>query len=571
MRTCMWMAFVLGAAGVLAGCGGQEGVSLDAPALTVTARPIKALAFEWDAVAGATHYRLFEDVDGEAGPEPEQPLGDALPAGQQSLAKEVFLPARVNARYRLQACAGEACVDSAHVGIGGIDRGIGYFKASNAAAADEFGEGLALSADGNFLAVGAYLEDGLNVGVGSQPQRGAVDANVGAVYVFRRGDAGWLQEAYIKPAKALPGAQFGFRVALSGNGQRLLVGSPSDASGASGVGANPSAGPARAASGAAYVFDRDASGVWTQSVYIKAPASEAGAQFGQALSLSHDGQWAAVGQPFSAAGGSVSMYRHEAGGWGWQAQLTARYPGAGDNFGESLQLDPQGETLVVSASREDSAAGGADNALVDSGAVQVFQRDGNGVWQDLAYLKAPMPRLNGFFGYPVAVSAQGRTIVVGEPSYGTVGTTSKVGRVHVFRAQGATWALETSLTTPSPEASGTFGQTLALAADGATVAIANSGDDAPTLGLSGAPVLDAQVRNTGSVYVYRRDAAGTWSSPIHVQAPNSQFDLYFGWSLALSADGGTLAAYGSDYSSSSGIGGDQNDRSGQWTGAVYLY
>lgn len=566
-----WRQCVLVAGLIVSACGGGSGpVALEAPTLLVTARPIKVLAFEWGAVAGATHYRLFEDPDGEAGPQAERAIED-LPAVQRSFSAEVFLPDRVNARYRLQACAGDACVDSARVGIAGIDQGIGYFKASNAAAGDEFGEGLALSADGNFLAVGAYLEDGLNEGVGSTPQRGAANADVGAVYVFRRGAAGWVQEAYLKPARALSGALFGFRVALSGNGQRLLVGSPGDLSGGAGVGADPEAGPARAASGAAYVFDRDASGVWTPSAYIKAPASEADAQFGQALSLSHDGQWAAVGQPYSAAGGSVSVYRHGAGGWAWQAQLTAPYPGLNDHFGEALQLDPEGGLLVVGASREDSAAGGSDDTLIDSGAVQVFRRDGSGVWQNVANLKAPTPRPNGYFGFSVAVSSQGRTIVVGEEGEVTYGATPTVGRVHVFQAQGPAWALATTLNSPTPQASGVFGDKLALSADGALLAVANPFEDAVSSGLTGSPLFNGQNLNTGAVYVYRRDGAGGWSVPAYVKASNAQPDLYFGWSLALSADGRTLAAYGSDYSTSSGIGGDQNDRSGRWTGAVYLY
>jgi hypothetical protein len=73
---------------------------------------------------------------------------------------EVFLPARVNARYVLQACNGSGCTDSAPVSVvGTLAEAVGYLKASNTGAADEFGSGVALSSDGNTLAVGARYED----------------------------------------------------------------------------------------------------------------------------------------------------------------------------------------------------------------------------------------------------------------------------------------------------------------------------------------------------------------------------------------------------------------------------
>src|ERR1041385_6921069 len=56
-----------------------------------------------------------------------------------------------------------------------------YIKASNTDAGDLFGQMIALSADGNTLAVGAYLEDSSATGInGNQADNTAMDA--GAVY-----------------------------------------------------------------------------------------------------------------------------------------------------------------------------------------------------------------------------------------------------------------------------------------------------------------------------------------------------------------------------------------------------
>jgi hypothetical protein len=58
-----------------------------------------------------------------------------------------------------------------------------YVKASNTGAADQFGKSVALSNDGNALAVGAQLEDGSSTGIdGAQDVQTA--AKAGAAYLY---------------------------------------------------------------------------------------------------------------------------------------------------------------------------------------------------------------------------------------------------------------------------------------------------------------------------------------------------------------------------------------------------
>src|SRR5690554_2916284 len=72
-----------------------------------------------------------------------------------------------------------------------------YIKASNTGAGDYFGFSVAISADGNTLAVGAYWEDSNATGInGDQNDNSAPES--GAVYVFVRNETTWAQEAYIK-------------------------------------------------------------------------------------------------------------------------------------------------------------------------------------------------------------------------------------------------------------------------------------------------------------------------------------------------------------------------------------
>src|SRR3954454_3066442 len=70
-----------------------------------------------------------------------------------------------------------------------------YIKASNTQAFDQFGNAVAVSADGNTLAVAAALEASGATGVnGNQNDNSRPQA--GAVYIFTRTGATWSQQAY---------------------------------------------------------------------------------------------------------------------------------------------------------------------------------------------------------------------------------------------------------------------------------------------------------------------------------------------------------------------------------------
>jgi hypothetical protein len=97
-------------------------------------------------------------------------------------------------------------------------------KASNAGLEDYFGNVVALSEDGNTLAVSANHEDSNAIGVGGdQDNDDAVDS--GAVYVFGRdGAGGWSQQAYVKASNTTGYDLFGTSVALNDDGNTMVVG-----------------------------------------------------------------------------------------------------------------------------------------------------------------------------------------------------------------------------------------------------------------------------------------------------------------------------------------------------------
>ena len=140
----------------------------------------------------------------------------------------------------------------------------------------EFGHAVALSADGNTLAVSAYWESSNAKGInGNQKDESIPQA--GAVYVFTRRGTTWTQQAYIKASNTGEagtadafgeGDQFGFSLALSGDGNTLAVGALTEDSAAAGINGNQADNSAQSA-GAVYVFTR-AGTTWSQQAYVKA-------------------------------------------------------------------------------------------------------------------------------------------------------------------------------------------------------------------------------------------------------------------------------------------------------------
>jgi len=282
-----------------------------------------------------------------------------------------------------------------------------YMKASNTGPGDRrFGGdsfGSAVSISGDTLAVGAYKESSAATGIGGdQSDNGAIDA--GAVYVFTRDPARvWSQQAYIKASNTDEYDWFGGSVAISGD--TLAVGAWGEESNATGIDGDQNNNDDKN-TGAAYVFTRDAAGVWSQQAYIKASNADFDDEFGRSLALSSD--LLAVGATSEGDSGAVYLFvRDPVGIWSQQAHLKALNAGDMDEFGNSVGLSV--DALVVGAWREDGASTGVggdlvDNSAGDSGAAYLFMRDAAGTWSQQAYIKASNTNAGDWFGTSVAVT-----------------------------------------------------------------------------------------------------------------------------------------------------------------------
>jgi cysteine-rich repeat protein len=471
-----------------------------------------------------------------------------------------------------------------------------YLKASNAGAGRMFGNSIAVSADGNTLAVGSAYEPSGATGVGGD-QTDSSAPNAGAVYVFTRSGATWIQQAYLKASNTDAGDGFGSSVALSADGSTLAVGAASEASAATGVGGDQADDSAPSA-GAVYVFTRSGA-TWIQQAYLKASNTDAGDAFGLSVALSSDGATLAVGTLFESSAatgvggdqaddsailaGAVYVFARSGAMWSQQAYLKASNTEAEDYFGISVALSGDGSLLAVGAHGEDSAATGIDgdqqdNSLQVSGAVYVFGRTG-AIWSQRAYVKASNTGQPDGFGMSVALSVDGSTLAVGAPfeqsaatgvgGNGADNTAVMSGAVYVFARSGASWSPQAYVKASNTDERDQFGTAVALSADGSTLMVGAPAEDSAAVGTGGDQADDSK-DDAGAVYVLARSGT-TWAQQAYLKAFNTDEDDHFGGAVALSADGSTWAvsAFNED-SAATGIEGDQSSNAAPDAGAVYV-
>jgi hypothetical protein len=289
--------------------------------------------------------------------------------------------------------------------------------------------------------------------------------------------------------------------------------------------------------GAAWVFVR-AAGVWTQQAKLVGTGASGSARQGASVGLSADGNTAMVGGPEDNNGAGAAWVFVRAGGvW---TQQGGKLVGTGA-APSSLGLG-QGFSVALSADGKTAIVGAPDDNLL-AGAAWVFVRAG-GVWSQQAGKLVG----SGAFGpaqqgTSVALSADGNIAIVGGPF-----DSAFSGAVWVFIRSGAMWTQQAKLA--DPIAGG--------ARQGLSVALSTDGNTA----LVGGPFDSARA---GAAWVYTR-SGGVWTQqgPKLVGTGAVANDLQ-GTSVALAGDGNTAIVGGPGDNNEAGAAWVFVRRSGVWT------
>lgn len=516
----------------------QSPVVPAAPHVTVGA-DLKQLIFDWNPVLLATHYQVLVNADGHSG---YTPLGDPIPATQTraTIGIAVHLQRWANALYIVSACNLAGCHDSAPIFPRDqmLDT-IGYFKASNSDASDQFGYALALSSDGSTLAVTSHNEASIATGInGTQSDNSS--PNSGAVFVFRRISGHWQQEAYIKGVTLANWFGWSFApypqtLSLNNDGSMLVIAEPLHDT--NGVGT----------AGEVGIYRRASNGSWSRSAALHAPDITPAGYFGQSVDVSLDGltlRVAALQPRINGAGvGTTYLYKRTGNTWALTNTFAPYYPGDRCEYG---RMSGDGNTLVSNCVKPDNT--NRVITLKHSGA---------------SWVHAPDVSLPDQSTQPFALNSAGTVLALVDDN-----------AVGVYRWSGSAWTRESLIPAPNltTDIFVGFGQAMAFDKAGNTLAIGDYNSPA-----GGAGVMTAASQSNthdGAVFVYGHTSSASkpWVLRSVVKAPNPANQDLFGISLALCGTGRTLAvgAY-RESSAARGIDGNRTNAGAPESGAVYLY
>jgi hypothetical protein len=246
---------------------------------------------------------------------------------------------------------------------------------------------------------------------------------------------------------------------------------------------------------------------WAQVQKLSPSDSKPNDFFGSSVAVSSDGSIMVVGAPRASDQGRAYVFVKNGATWTQQQELNSSDPGV-TQFGTSIAISPDGNTLVVGATDGNSNMG-----LGGNGNAFVFAKNGP-TWTQQAELSAPDGATLDLFGASVAASDS--TVVVGAPQT-KVGSNNQQGTAYVFVPSGGTWILQQELTASDGAGSNQFGGSVAVSGDGST----------------------AFVSGGIAVYVFLGNG-GTW---IQQQELTSSIGSVGGY-LAVSGDGSTVVTDG---------------------------
>ena len=160
--------------------------------------------------------------------------------------------------------------------------------------------------------------------------------------------------------------------------------------------------------------------------------------FGESTATSTNGAVTVVGSPEHNSSGAVYVFTGAGSAATQTAELTPSNPQADEQFGQTVAISGDGQTLVA------AAPGAAGAGASDEGAAFVFTNTG-GTWTQIATLSVPG---TAGLGTSLAISTDASTIVLGSPT-----SNNDNGEAFVFTKSGGTYVQTQELTEPASSTS----------------------------------------------------------------------------------------------------------------------
>ncbi len=273
------------------------------------------------------------------------------------------------------------------------------------AAQDASGNAVSLSADGNRVAIGANFNDGNGT-------------KAGHVRIYEWMAGAWQQIGADIDGEAVNN-ECGSALQLSADGSRIIIGSPKFSSLGSLV-------------GQVRVFDFDGS-TW-QQVGVTIIGEDIDNEFGTAVSISANGNRIAIGAPKNDGNGvyagHVRVYDFIGGAW---QQIGSDIDGeaGNDRLGAALSLSADGSRIAIGANKNDGTG-------IDAGHVRIFELVDNN-WEQVG-ADIDGEAAGDELGTSVALSTNGDRVVIGANRNDGNGTSA--GHVRIYDFYNGEWQQE---------------------------------------------------------------------------------------------------------------------------------
>lgn len=287
------------------------------------------------------------------------------------------------------------------------------------------------------------------------------------------------------------------------------------------------------------------------TVVLKPPPAQAASPEGVSVAVSADGRTIVAGDLAQDNQGVLSVYTEPKHGWKHSTGEPVAILSQSDSTGQ----DELGLSVAIDAAGDEIAAG-APGWNNDEGALYLFTKPSGG-WGSVAqpHFQAVNEGTNdlggGEFGWTVAISGDGHTVVVGAPF-----TDGFLGEAWMFKVSGQTYLGQRAFASPGVTSASDpfqnifvdctsqqlyFGTSVAIAQDAKTIAIGEP------CGSSG-----------GVVDVYSEPPGGWLAGGGSVAAeatpfPDYQWDTQLGGAVAVSGDGKAIVTDDQTYEAAAGL------------------
>lgn len=260
-----------------------------------------------------------------------------------------------------------------------------------------------------------------------------------------------------------------------------------------------------------------------------------GNTFGYRMSISGAGDIVVTADHSEVSPGVYKgiCYVYESSAGVWPDFETARFTASDLGAYFGFPLVISGDgTTILVGDFSHTESGGGSN-LVGSG--YIFQKV-SGVWTQIQRIVSPVSPNRSEFSVGVAISETGETIVCSARSQ-SAGAETLVGACYVYQKVAGVWSLEATLLSPVVAYQALFGNSISLTKEGDFLAVGYQKLGSP-------------------VHIYAK-TGGAWSLVQTLVSPAAPTDNYYGLSLCLTNQGNTLGVY--------------TDNSGAGSSAIYVY